>query len=98
MSDADDWDLPVIESRRRRLIAYLRHNGSLMVVDAAILAAWLVVTTAVFRWLALPSWLLYVVVFSGLSSMLESPPAGSDHTGARTHDGERVVNDTTDPI
>jgi uncharacterized membrane protein len=66
MSDAADTDTPVIESRRQRLVAYLRHNWSLMVVDAAILAAWLVVTTAVFQWLALPSWLLYVVVFVGV--------------------------------
>lgn len=66
MSGASDRDLPVIESRRRRLIMYLRHNWSLMVVDAAILAAWLVVTTSVFQWFALPSWLLYLVVFVGI--------------------------------
>lgn len=66
MSDTADRDFPVIESRRERLVAYLRHNWSRMVVDAAILMAWLFVTTAVFRWLALPQWLLYVVVFVGI--------------------------------
>lgn len=66
MSDTDDRDLPVIESRRKRLVTYLRHNWSRMVVDAAILVAWLFVTTAVFRWLTLPQWLLYVVVFGGI--------------------------------
>lgn len=66
MSDTDNQESPVIESRRRRLIAYLRHNWSQMVVDAAILAAWLVMTTTVFQWLVLPSWLLYVVVFVGI--------------------------------
>ena len=66
MNDEGDRDVPVIESRRRRLIAYLRHNWSLMIVDAAILAAWLIVTTTAFQWLALPRWLLYVVVFVGI--------------------------------
>lgn len=67
MNDAADRDPPLIESRRRRLVAYLRHNWSQMVVDAAILATWLFVTTAVFQWLALPRWLLYVVVFVGVA-------------------------------
>lgn len=66
MSDTDNQEFPVIESRRRRLIAYLRHNWSQMVVDVVILAAWLVMTTAVFRWLLLPSWLLYILVFIGI--------------------------------
>lgn len=66
MSDTDDRDLPVIESRHKRLVMYLRHNWFRMVVDTAILVAWLFVTTAVFRWLTLPQWLLYVVVFGGV--------------------------------
>ena len=59
-------DAPVVESRRERLLAYLRHNWSRIVVDAAILATWLLVTTLVFQWFALPWWLLYVVVFVGV--------------------------------
>jgi 1,4-dihydroxy-2-naphthoate octaprenyltransferase len=59
-------DAPVVESRRERLLAYLRHNWSRIVVDAAVLAAWLLVTTLVFQWFALPWWLLYVVVFVGV--------------------------------
>lgn len=66
MDDATDQDRPLIESRRERLVAYLQHNGPQMVVDAAVLAAWLFVTTSVFRWLALPQWLLYIVVFGGV--------------------------------
>ena len=59
-------DAPVVESRRERLLAYLRHNWSRIVVDAAMLAAWLLVTTLAFQWFALPWWLLYVVVFVGV--------------------------------
>jgi uncharacterized membrane protein len=74
MNDTADQDHPVIESRRRRLVAYLRHNWSQMVVDAAILAAWLLVTTAAFQWLALPRWLLYVVVFVGVVAYARVTP------------------------
>lgn len=57
---------PVIESRTRRLIAYLRYNGDQMVVDAAVLLAWIVVSATVFRWLALPQWLHYLLLFVGI--------------------------------
>lgn len=66
MSDSGESDPPVIESRRERLVAYLRHNWPQMVVDAAVLAAWLVVATSLVRWLGLPGWLLYAVVFVGV--------------------------------
>jgi len=66
MSDDLDRDFPVIESRYERLVAYLRHNWSRMVVDAAVLLAWLFLTTAVFRWFSLPRWLLYLVAFVGI--------------------------------
>lgn len=66
MSDTADRDLPVIESRRKRLVRYLRYNWSRMLIDAAILVTWLFVTTAVFRRFVLPRWLLYVVVFGGI--------------------------------
>ncbi|PSP87692.1 hypothetical protein BRC87_11235 [Halobacteriales archaeon QS_4_66_20] len=48
------------------MLAYLHHNWSRIVTDAAILATWLLVTTLVFQWFALPWWLLYVVVFVGV--------------------------------
>lgn len=66
MSDTTDREFPVIESRRERLVRYLWYNWSRMLVDATILVTWLFVTTAVFRWFALPQWLLYVVVFGGI--------------------------------
>lgn len=66
MSDATDRELPVLESRRERLVAYLRHNWVQMVVDVTVLVLWLLVTTLVFDWLALPQWLLYIVVFGGI--------------------------------
>lgn len=66
MSDTTDRDGPAVESRRERLVRYLQYNWSRMAVDATVLVAWLFVTTAVFRWFALPQWLLYVVVFGGI--------------------------------
>lgn len=66
MSDAANRDHPVIESRYKRLVAYLRHNWFRMVIDTTIIVVWLFLTTAVFQWLALPQWLLYVVVFIGI--------------------------------
>lgn len=75
MSDTAEEDRPLIESRRERLVAYLQHNGPQIAVDAAILVAWLLVTTSVFRWLALPQWLLYVVVFVGVAMYAWLTPA-----------------------
>lgn len=57
---------PTIESRPRRLVAYLRHNSGRIIVDSAVLAAWVLVTTTVFGWLGFPTWLLYVVLFLGV--------------------------------
>lgn len=59
-------DQPRVDSRRRRLVAYLRHNSERIVVDVAVLTAWLFATTTVFEWLALPRWLLYIVLFVGV--------------------------------
>lgn len=60
-------DRPLVESRLERLLAYLRYNREQLVVDAAILLAWLVVSAALFRWLSLPSWLHYLVLFIGIA-------------------------------
>lgn len=59
-------DRPVIQSRPRRLVAFLRHNRDQLVTDAAIIFAWIVASTAVFQWLVLPVWLHYFVLFAGI--------------------------------
>ena len=59
-------DRPLIESRPRRLLAYLRHNSGRMLVDASVLLAWILATAAVLDWLDQPRWLLYVVLFAGV--------------------------------
>lgn len=65
---------PIIESRSRRLIAYLRHNCGQMVVDAAILLAWMIVSATLFRWLTLPPWLHYLVLFGGVAAYSKLTP------------------------
>jgi hypothetical protein len=60
-------DRPSIESRPRRLLAYLRHNRDQLVVDAAVLLSWTVASAALFRWLVLPQWLHYLVLFVGIA-------------------------------
>ena len=87
-----ETDPPRIESRTERLVAYLRHNRARMIVDVAVLAAWMLSTTTIFGWLGLPSWLLYVVLFTGVVVYSrvtptwerpyrspDEPGSGSDH-------------------
>lgn len=57
---------PTVESRSERLVEYLRHNRDLLVVDAAVLLAWILVSASLFRWLTLPQWLHYLVLFVGI--------------------------------
>lgn len=59
-------DHPRIDSRSRRLVAYLRHNRERILTDVALLVAWVLATTTGFGWLGLPSWLLYLVLFVGI--------------------------------
>lgn len=59
-------DRTVIEARHRRLFAYLRFNRDQLIVDGAVLVTWILVSSAVFRWLTLPQWLHYVVLFVGI--------------------------------
>lgn len=59
-------DRPRIDSRTQRLFAYLGHNRGRILADAALLVAWVLVTTTVFGLFGLPSWLLYVVLFVGV--------------------------------
>jgi len=74
-SDSTATELPVVESRRGRLVAFLRHNWPRMVVDGAILVVWLLLTTAAFQRFALPRWLLYVVAFTGIVVYTRVTPA-----------------------
>ncbi|MGZ0746552.1 MULTISPECIES: hypothetical protein [unclassified Haloparvum] len=53
-------------SALRRSIAALRQNRDQLVVDAAVLLSWIVVSAALFRWLTLPQWLHYLVLFGGV--------------------------------
>lgn len=50
----------------RRALATLRRNRDRIVVDAAVLLAWIVASAALFRWLTLPQWLHYLVLFVGV--------------------------------
>ncbi|MFB6235401.1 MAG: hypothetical protein ABEH81_07595 [Halopenitus sp.] len=50
----------------RRSIATVRRNRDRLVVDAAVLLSWIVVSAALFRWLTLPQWLHYLVLFGGV--------------------------------
>jgi len=67
-------DRPIIESRFWRLFAYLRYNRDQLVVDVAVLLSWLVVSAALFRWLALPQWLHFLVLFVGIAAYSKLTP------------------------
>lgn len=67
-------DPPRIESRTERLVAYLRHNGSRILVDVAVLVTWLLALSTAFAWFELPTWLLYVVLFAGVVSYTRITP------------------------
>lgn len=86
-------DPPRIDSRTGRLVAYLRHNRARMLVDVVVLTAWILGTTTVFGWIGLPSWLLYVVLFtvvvvySRITPTWERPYRSPDEPGrASDHD------------
>lgn len=67
MSDAvDPEERPELQSRWRRLVAYLRYNSEQIVVDVAILSAWTLASATVFQLLGLPRWLHYLVLFLGV--------------------------------
>jgi len=70
-----DTDRPRIESRSRRLLAYLGHNRDQLFVDAAVLLSWIVASAAVFRWLTLPQWAHYLVLFVGIAVYAKLTPA-----------------------
>lgn len=57
---------PRIESWPGRLVAFVRHNATRMAVDVIATFAWIVLTTTAFAWFELPTWLLYLVLFTGV--------------------------------
>lgn len=93
-ADADpaDDDRPVLESRCRRLGAYLRHNGERICRDTIVLASWALVMTIWIQGFGVPRWLCYLATFVGVVGYtqvtspwvrpyvspddLESPPDG----------------------
>lgn len=64
--DPSGDERPVLESRRRRASAYLRHNGERICRDAAMLVAWALLTTIWMKGFGLPRWLCYLVAFVGV--------------------------------
>jgi len=67
-------DRPRIDSRIRRLLVYLAHNRDQMIVDAAVLLTWIVVSAVAFRWLTLPQWAHYLVLFVGIAVYAKVTP------------------------
>lgn len=59
-------DRPVLESRRRRLRAYLRHNGERICRDTAVALTWALAMTLVAQELGLPRWVQYFLTFVGV--------------------------------
>lgn len=59
-------DRSTIDSRRERLLAYLKHNSGQLLVDAAVLLSLVIATSVIFDWLGLPTWLYYLVLFTGI--------------------------------
>ncbi len=61
-----DDEKPLIESRRSRLIAYVAHNKSRILVDALLLATWITLVTGIFTYLWLPRSIYYIALFLGV--------------------------------
>ncbi|QRV13439.1 hypothetical protein [Haloterrigena salifodinae] len=59
-------DRPVLESRRRRLRAYLRHNAERICRDAVVLAGWALVMVLWIQDFGVPRWLCYLATFVGV--------------------------------
>lgn len=58
------WSSPDVVIRR--VLSFVFHNRVQLTVDAAILLSWMIVSVAVFRWLELPQWFHYLVLFVGV--------------------------------
>lgn len=66
---------PLIESRWRRLRAYLRHNRELFLIDGVLLFSWILLISGISGWFDLPRWLFYVVVFAGVVVYTQLTPS-----------------------
>lgn len=67
-------DRPFVASRRKRFLGFLRHNRDRLVVDAALLLAWIVGSAALFGRLGLPQWLHYLVLLVGVGAYALATP------------------------
>lgn len=57
---------PILARRHRRLVALLRDNVDRILVDTAVLCAWLLTTLVAYRAVGVRRWMLYVVVCVGI--------------------------------
>ncbi|GAB3413886.1 hypothetical protein GCM10027435_08360 [Haloparvum alkalitolerans] len=67
-------DRPFVASRRKRLLGFLRHNRDRLIVDAALLLAWIVASASLFGRLGLPQWLHYLVLLVGVGAYALATP------------------------
>ncbi|OVE83971.1 hypothetical protein [Natronolimnobius baerhuensis] len=67
-------DRPLVESRARRLLLYLKHNRGRIVADGALLLGWVLAATLIFDWLEQPTWVLYLVLFIGVVAYTRITP------------------------
>lgn len=49
-----------------RVVAFVRQNYSLLLLDLVVLVSWTVLGTEILRMLGAPRWLQYVVLFLGV--------------------------------
>lgn len=55
-----------VDSQSDRLLAYLAHNRSRLLVDVVSLSAWTSLAVTLFVFMNYPRWLLYLVVMFGV--------------------------------
>ena len=65
---------PTIRPRHERLRAYLVYNRTRMLVDTAVLLAWVLGTWWFVAVLGLPRWFTYVIVFAGVLTYTRITP------------------------
>ena len=58
-----------------RAIEFINRNREQIVVDLAIMLAWIVGSTALFHWLSIYQWLHYLVLFAGVAIYTRLTPA-----------------------
>lgn len=73
-SNSSREERPLIESRWRRLRAYLRHNQEQIFIDGLLLLSWILLLSGISAWFGLPRWLFYIVLFVGVVVYTRSTP------------------------